>query len=611
MHSTAWLRHAASCLRPSWRQLLLALAQMGLISGVELLKPWPLKYILDHVLGGQPLPWGLSPDWSRETVLTVACGSLVGLHVLLTGLTRLHTVTTLRLGQGLVSALRAALYQHVQRLPLAFHQRQQTGDLLYRLTADTEALQTLTIHGFFPLCTALTLLVGMTVMMVQIDGTLTVLALSVCPVLLVSMARLGTHIDRAATAVSQCESAVHALVQRTLSAIRVIQAFTREAEEDRQFSAVNSARCAATLRLHGLITLYTGLVDLILALGTALLVWVGARHVLRGLLSIGDLVVFTAYLAALYAPLGAISRTIGLLESARGGYRRVLALLTAEHRLPEGPRAISPQRVRGAVRFEGITFGYTPEQPILRSIDLEVEAGQTIALVGPTGAGKSTLLHLLPRFYDPQHGRVLLDGVDVREYTLASLRQQIALVCQPPLVFPGTLAENIAYGRPGASHEAIVQAARAACLHDTIRRLPNGYRTLLGEQGATLSDGERQRLTLARALLREAPILILDEPTSSVDAETQALLMEGLAGLRAGRTTFIIAHRLSTVRHAEMIWVMQAGQIVQQGAFAHLIAQPGPFAELYRTEVVLHEASATGSGVIHARAPDVPYASAH
>jgi ATP-binding cassette subfamily B protein len=480
----------------------------------------------------------------------------------------------------------------VQRLPLAFHQRQQTGDLLYRITADTEAIQTLTIHGLFPLCTSLALVIGMSVLMAQIDGVLTLVALGVCPVLLVVLAQLGTRIDQAATAVSQCESAVHTLVQRTLSpsaSSRPLPAKRRKTDDFGQ----SSARCVANLQLHGLITLYTGVVDIILALGTAVLVWVGARHVLHGVLSVGDLVVFTAYLAALYGPISTMSRTMGLLEGAKVGYRRVQELLTAEHGIPEGTRVVSAHAVRGAVHFERVTFGYTPERPILRGIEVEVAPGQLVALVGPTGAGKSTLMHLLPRFYDPQEGRVLLDGVDVREYTLASLRQQIAMVFQPPLVFPGTIADNIAYGRPGAAPEAIIRAARLACLHDMIMTLPHGYSTLLGEQGATLSESERQRLTIARALLRDAPILILDEPTSAVDAETQALLMVGLAHLIVGRTTFIIAHRLSTIRHADTIWVMQDGQMVEQGSFAQLLRQQGHFAALYQTEIRLYEDSIT------------------
>src|SRR5262249_12989409 len=288
------------------------------------------------------------------------------------------------------------------------------------------------------------------------------------------------------------------------------------------------------------------------------------------------LVVFTSYLASLYGPINTISQTVGMIEGARAGLVRVQEILAVERDLPEGKWVVSAAEVRGEVQFERVVFAYTPGQPVRRDVDLHVAPGQNVAIVGPTGAGKSTLVSLLPRFYDPQEGRVLLDGTDVREFTLVSLRQQIAMVLQPPLVFPITIGENIAYGRPGASPEAIEHAARLARIHETILRLPQGYDTVVGEQGATLSEGERQRLTIARAILRDAPILILNEPTSSVDAETEALIMEGLEQLMAGRTTFIIAHRLSTVRRADVILVVRGGKIVERGSFAELIHRQGP-----------------------------------
>jgi ATP-binding cassette, subfamily B, bacterial len=322
----------------------------------------------------------------------------------------------------------------------------------------------------------------------------------------------------------------------------------------------------------------------VIALGTALVVWVGARHALAGTLSVGELVVFTTYLASLYGPINTISQTLGLIEGGKAGFVRVHEILAVERDLPEGTRIAAETGLRGEIVFENVTFGYTPGQPVLRGVNLQVPPGQTVAIVGPSGAGKSTLVSLVPRFYDPQAGRVLLDGTDVREFTLASLRQQIAMVLQPPLVFPITVRENIAYGRPGASLEAVEQAARLARIHEMILRLPQGYDTIVGEQGATLSEGERQRLTIARALVRDAPILILDEPTSSVDAETEALIMAGFEQLMAGRTTFIIAHRLSTVRRADVILVMRDGHIVEQGSFADLMRRQGPFAALYRTQ---------------------------
>jgi ATP-binding cassette subfamily B protein/subfamily B ATP-binding cassette protein MsbA len=561
-----------------------ALAQVVLISGAELLKPWPLKLIIDNVLGGQLLSWPLLAGWSRQTLLLASCLGLVGIYIVLGGLSMLNNYTTIRIGQSMVNDLRGALYNHLQRLSLAFHNRRQVGDLLYRVTADTYSIQTLTMNGIFPILTSLVLLIGMTTVMLRIDRLLTLLALSVCPLLFVTISAMSKHINQAATTAHERESVIYSLVQRTMSAIRVIQAFTKEEEEHRRFMAASAESLWANLRLYNLQTLYSGVVNVIIALGTALVVWVGASHAMNGTLSVGELVVFTAYLASLYGPINTISQTLGLIEGGKAGLMRVHEILTIERDLPEGKRVVPAGGVCGDVVFENVTFGYVPGQPVLRGIDLHVTPGQTVAVVGPTGAGKSTLVSLLPRFYDPQEGRVLLDGTDIREFTLASLRRQIAMVLQPPLVFPITIGENIAYGRSGASAETIERAARLARIHETIARLPQGYDTLVGEQGVTLSEGERQRLTIARAILRDAPILILDEPTSSIDAETEALIMEGLEQLMAGRTTFIIAHRLSTVRRADVILVIRGGHVVEQGSFAELLRRQGPFAALYRTQ---------------------------
>ena len=582
-------RQVLASLQPYRGMFGFALVQVTLISGAELLKPWPLKLIIDHVLGGQPLSWSLVSGWSREALLLAACIALVSIYLALGGLSLLNNYTTIRIGQGMVNDLRGALYNHLQRLSLAFHNRRQVGDLLYRVTTDTYAIQTLTMNGVFPLLYSLVLLISMTVVMLRLDWMLTVLALGVCPLLFVTISAMSTHINAAATAAHERESVIYSLVQRTMTAIRVIQAFTKEEEEHRRFMAASAESLSASLRLYNLQTLYSGVVNVVIAVGTALVVWVGARHALAGTLSVGELVVFTAYLASLYGPINTISQTLGLVQGAKAGLVRVYEILTVERDLPEGKRVVSTAEVRGVVRFERVTFGYIPSQPVLRGVDLQVAPGQTVAIVGPTGAGKSTLVSLLPRFYDPQEGRVLLDGTDVREFTLTSLRQQIAMVLQPPLVFPITLRENIAYGRSGASPEAVEHAARLARIHDMIVRLPQGYDTVVGEQGATLSEGERQRLTIARAILRNAPILILDEPTSSVDAETEALIMEGLGQLIGNRTTFIIAHRLSTVRRADVILVIRGGHIAEQGSFTELMRRQGPFAALYRTQFNLHK----------------------
>lgn len=582
--ASALRRQVFASLRPYRTQFTLAVGQVVLITGAELLKPWPLKIIIDNVLTSNPLAWSFVSGWSRETLLLASCLSMIAIYFFLGGLNVINNYTTIRIGQNMVNDLRGAVYNHLQRLSLAFHHRRQVGDLLYRVTADTYAIQTLTMNGVFPIIVSFGLLIGMTIVMVQLDWVLTILALGVCPALFLTISAMSKRINSAATLAHERESTIYSLVQRTMSAIRVIQAFTKEEEEHRHFMAASAASLSASLRLYTLQTFYSGVVNAVIALGTALVVWVGAHHVMEGRLSVGDLVVFTTYLASLYGPINTISQTLGMIEGGKAGLSRVQEILTIERDLTDGRTMLSRAEVRGEIVFEDVAFSYLADQPVLRHVNLHIVPGQTVAIVGPTGAGKSTLVSLVPRFYDPQQGRVLLDGVDIREFTLASLRRQVAMVLQPPLVFPISVAENIAYGRPEASREAIEQAARLARIHEKIARLPEGYDSIVSEQGSTLSEGERQRLTIARAILRDAPILILDEPTSSVDAETEALIMEGLEQLMMGRTTFIIAHRLSTVRKADTILVVRDGYIAEQGSFAELMRQGGYFAALYRTQ---------------------------
>jgi ATP-binding cassette subfamily B protein/subfamily B ATP-binding cassette protein MsbA len=578
-----------SYLRPYRFALVLALGQVFLMNGLELLKPWPLKIIIDHVLTRSPAPWTFALAWSSEELLLFACVGLVIIYLFLGVLRLLNDYTTIRIGQKMVNDLRRDLYGHLQRLSLSFYNRRQTGDLLYRVTSDTLALQTLTMNGLFPVISALVLLAGMFLIMLWIDWYLTLLALAVCPALLCAIALLNKKMSLAATEARVKESTVYSLVHRVLSAIRVVQAFSKEEEEQRRFLAASDESLTAHLRLYTLQNFYFAVVNLTIAAGTATVVWLGARHVLSGDLTVGEMVVFTSYLASLYSPLNNIFQTYGLTQSAKAGVRRVFEVLESEQRLSEGRRVFSTGGAPGAIAFEEVTFGYEPSRPVLKKIDLRIRPGEKVAVVGATGAGKSTLMSLLPRFYDPQSGRVLIDGIDIREFQLTALRRQIAMVLQPPLVFPFTIRDNIAYGRPEASMEEIISAARVAQVHDFVERLPEGYETVVGEQGSTLSEGQKLRLTIARGLLLGAPILILDEPTSSLDSETEALIMEGLDRLMAGRTAFIIAHRLSTIRQADLVVVLREGRIVEQGAFADLIRARGPFASLYRTQFGLHD----------------------
>ena len=582
-------RTVRSYLKPYWPAFSFALGQVLFISALELLKPWPLKIIIDNVLSGKPLPWGPVVGWSPHRLLLFSCIGLVIVYVMLGGLHILNNYTTIRIGQGMVNDLRRDLYSHLQRLSLSFYHRQQLGDLMYRITADTMGIQTLTMNGLFAILSASVLLGGMLIVMFWVDWYLTLLALAVCPALFCAIALLNKKMSLAATEAHQKGSTVYSVVQRTLSGMRVIQAFTKEEDEGRRFLQASTESLAAELRLYNLQNFYYAVVNLTIAAGTAAILWVGTRHVLAGDLSVGEMIVFTSYLASLYGPINSIFQTYGLVQSAKAGVRRAFEILESEERLPDGSRVFQPLGPRGQISFEDVSFGYDGSQAVLKKINLHVAAGKKIAIVGPTGAGKSTLVSLLPRFYDPQSGRVKIDGVDIREFELKSLRQKIAMILQPPLVFPLTIRENIAYGRPDASMEEIVSAAQVAQVHEFVEQLPQKYETVVSEQGSSLSEGQKLRLTIARGILLNAPILILDEPTSSVDSETEALIMDGLEQWMADRTTFIIAHRLSTVRQADLILVLRDGHIVEQGTFNELLRRRGPFASLYRTQFGLRD----------------------
>ena len=588
------IRAVRSYLRPYLPAFVFALVQVVIISALELLKPWPLKVIIDHVLTGTPLPWEFAQTWSSQNILWLACAGLVVVYLLLGGLRVLNDYTTIKIGQKMVNDLRRDLYSQIQRLSLSFHHRRQVGDLIYRLTSDTYAIQTLTMNGLFPVLCSLALFVGMLLVMIRMDPLLTFLSLTVCPILavLITLSPLRGWLVDSATHMHQQKSSVYSVVQWAIPGMRVIQAFTKEEAEHRRFMAQSQKSLKADLHFYLLENFYSGTVSVVIAIGTAVVIWVGANHVLAGTLTIGGLIVFIAYLTSLYGAIDSMSQAYGSIQGAKVSLQRVFEILEEESDLKEGSRVFPDGGAKGDVAWSGVSFQYIPGQPVLRHVDLHVHLGQKVAIVGRTGAGKSTLVSLLARFYDPRSGRVTIDGVDIREFQVKSLRRQIAMVLQPPLIFPLTIRENITYGRPEATEEEIVKAARLARIHESIVRFPQGYDTVVGEQGATLSEGEKQRLTIARAILFNAPILILDEPTSSVDAETEALIMEGLQELTAGRTTFIIAHRLSTVRQADLIVVVRGGRIIEQGTFDTLMRRQGDFAKLYRTQFSAQEEKA-------------------
>ncbi len=569
-------------------QVVWALAQVFLIAGFELLKPWPLQIVIDYVLGGKKSTTGglvgTALSLPPGQLLLFACIGLVLVTIGSGGLTQLHYYTTIRVGQNMVNDLRGALFGHLQRQSLAYHGRQRVGDLMYRITADSFAVQTMIMNGVLPILSAMILLVGMICVLLPIDPVLTLLALTVVPILFALISSFNKKIVSMSTEARERESRVYSLVQWTMSAIKIVQAFTKEDEEHRRFMGASSESLKASLRLYSWQTLYSGVVNLTVAAGTALVIYVGARAVMTGTLSLGQLLVFISYLAQLYTPINQITQSWGMIAGARVGARRVFEVLDTEPDLPSGTRHFPAEGARGEITWRGVGFRYLPGTPVLDDIDFAVAPGMKIAVVGPTGAGKSTLLGLLPRFFDPTAGTVEIDGIDVRDYELKSLRSQIGMVLQPPLIFPLSVRDNIAYGRPGADDGAIADAARRAHIFDRITELSEGFETAVGEAGVALSEGEKQRITIARALLRDAPILILDEPTSALDVETEALVMAAIETLMGGRTTFIIAHRLSTIRTCDQIVVLRDGGIAEQGTLSELLRRNGVFASYYRTQ---------------------------
>jgi ATP-binding cassette subfamily B protein len=487
----------------------------------------------------------------------------------------------IRVGQRMVYDLAGDLFARLQRRSLRCYGRSSVGDSLMRVTGDSWCLQTVVDVLLYKPANALVGLVGTVAVMAAMDPRLTAAALVVAPLMVGASFGLGKRIRSAAKAGREVESRLQSHVQQTLGGIPVVQAFAQEEREHRRFRQFADAAIRTRLQaslLRNVSGLAAGLIG---TLGAGAVLWLGAQRVLDGQLTVGSLLVFVAYLGPLQAGLTTFANIYPTLQSAGARVDRVLEVLEAAPEVRDRPGAAPLPPVRGGLRLEGVTFGYEPGRPVLRGVSLAARPGETVALVGPSGAGKSTLAGLVPRFFDPWQGRVTLDGRDLRAVQLRSLRAQVAVVLQEPFLFPLTVAENIAYGRPGAARGEVAAAAAAAGADAFIRRLPRGYDTVVGERGATLSGGERQRLAIARALLKDAPVLVLDEPTAALDAATEAALLEALARLMRGRTTLVIAHRLSTIRAADRIVVLEAGRVVEAGAHAELVAAGGPYARLH------------------------------
>jgi ATP-binding cassette subfamily B protein/subfamily B ATP-binding cassette protein MsbA len=588
MSTPALLRMVVRRMRPHLGRLAFAILGVVLAAGLEVLKPWPLKIVIDNVLRGAPLAGAWVParalDLAPTALLAWACLGLVALYLMLGLVSVFNNYVSISIGQRMVNELRAEMFDHLQRLSLSFHRRRGIGDLMVRIAYDAFSVQQIAMNGLFPLLSSTVMLVAMFCVMVRIDTELTLAALLVVPLLAILIAAASRPIERLAALARVKESRLYTVAHRSLAAIHVVQAFTREAESYREFVESSSDSLGETLRLYTLQTMYAGAVNVLIAIGTAAVIYIGARHVLDGRLTIGDLIVFATYLASLYAPINQMFQTYGLVQAAAAGLRRCLELLEIEPEIKDHPGARALGRAGGDVEFANVVFAYQAGHPVLKGVSFRARRGETVAIVGPSGAGKTTMASLLVRFYEPQAGEVRIDGHDAANFTLESLRRNVAMVLQPPLVLYDTMRANIALGRPGASAHEIERAASLARLDPVIARLPNGLDEVVGPGGHSLSEGEAQRVTIARALLRDAPILVMDEPTSALDAETEALVLAAVREAMRGRTTLVIAHRLSTIQNADRILVLRDGQIAEQGTFGELLSQGGFFGYLYNLQ---------------------------
>jgi ATP-binding cassette subfamily B protein/subfamily B ATP-binding cassette protein MsbA len=562
--------------RPFLGQTILGLFLSLVGVGLNLLKPWPFKLIVDDFLRPGPAVRSDGRTW-----IPLLCLALVVIQLFWGMMNWITNYLFVKIGLQALLKLRTDLYSYLQSLSLKFHDARRSSDSSFRVAYDSQSIQTIYNKGFTNIFASVITLIGTFLIMLRLDWQLTMVSLAIVPLVVGAIYLFAHRIRRESTSIQEQESAVLAQAQEGLSSIRMVHAFGREEFEVRQFQQQARQSLQANLRLT-LTNVNSALViSTLMVVGTAAMYYIGSLHVLGGTLTLGSLLVFSAYLLMLYQPLESLTYTTWAMEGATAGAKRCFEVLDREDDVRDSPNAVSISSAKGAIAFRSVNFGYGGDRHVLRDIDLRIDPNQIVGLVGGTGAGKSTLMSLVPRFYDPSTGFVMLDERDVREITKKSLRAQIAIVLQDTLLFSTTVRENIAYGRPDATEEEIVEAARCAQADEFIRQMPDGYASPVGERGGHLSVGQRQRIGIARAFLKNAPILLLDEPTSALDPVTEAAIMETIQELMRGRTTLIATHRLATIHGLDQIIVLEHGRLVEKGRGPELIARGGIYAKLY------------------------------
>jgi ABC-type multidrug transport system fused ATPase/permease subunit len=580
-----------SMIRPYRGWLIIVFAAMMVETLMSLASPWPLKVVLDNALGHDKLPewltWVHDLGIDRDTMGLALFAALVTIVIAILDsvASYIDNYYTESVGQWVAHDLRIRIYDHLHRLSLGYYSTHQTGALLSTLTSDVSTVQDFASSATLSIVVDMMTIVGMLGIMFWLNWDFALIAVGVTPFLLLFVMRFKKAVKEATRDVRKRQSEIVAVAEQGLGSVRSVSAFDRQDLEASRMDAASRATVTAALRARRVKSLLSPVVTVVVSFCTAFVLWRGTALILTDVMTVGALTVFLAYLAKFFKPVQDLAKMTNTIAQTAVGLERIQSILSADDVIPEKPNAIAPAPFKGNIVFEHVAFGYDKDNPVLRDVSFSIKPGQIIGVVGGTGSGKSTIVSLIPRFYDPTGGRVLIDGVDVRDYQLHPMRKQIGFVLQETVLFHGTIRDNIAYGHPGISTEAeVIAAAKLANADEFIARMPLGYDTVVGERGDTLSGGQRQRIGIARAVIRNNPILILDEPTAALDTESERLVIEGLERLMKGRTVITIAHRLSTIRDADNILVLQNGVVAEQGTHDQLLASNGLYADLYHVQ---------------------------